>query len=292
MMKKEQHLNSKTTTIKYPFLSLKQEKGSGGPIVYLACAVLLTFVIYFFVFITYRANIYTLKDDMETNLHIVENYCLTVNQKKSNGLDAYERERSRVHIITIGINGVDVTDDKRAAQAGEVGAAFATQFQKIFHLDGSKPKGGYLLEMSKHHEDEASIKIKEVRIYDPIYVEGTSTPVYCGSDTHEHIESCKSPSSIGQTPTGFWITKSTSEWYTYILSFDEDNNYTGCAISKSNTAPTLYTGVSAEGATIESKISASFFFPKNLIQADGNKKTVEVQEAIDIVYANSDNRKK
>lgn len=265
------------------------ESGSSGPLIYAMCFVAFFIIVYLFVFVEYRANIYTLKDDMETNLHIVENYCLTVNQKTGEG-DEFERERERAHIVTVGVNDPSVSIDARRKQADEIGKAFSVQFRETFMLEGSVPIGGYLLQMSKSKQDVARMHIKEVRIYEPTYVTGETYPVYCGNENHDHSEECKNRPSGVTIPTGFWVKRSISEWYVYVLSFDDDNGYVGCNVSKQTNAPKLFNGVVAEGATIESKISASFYHPENFINTERNVKTVEVCEALDIVYATDDSR--
>ena len=158
-------------------------------------------------------------------------------------------------------------------------------------LEGCVPTGGYLLQMSKSKQDVAKMCIKEVRIYEPTYVTGQTYPVYCGNDVHDHIEECKNKPSGVDIPTGFWVQRSISNWYVYALSFDENNRYLGCVVSTQTEAPKLFNGVSAEGATIESKIAASFYQPENFIKTERNIKTVEVCEALDIVYATEDSRK-
>lgn len=265
------------------------EDGSGGPLIYAMCFVAFFVIVYLFIFVEYRANIYTLKDDMETNLHIVENYCLTVNQKTDVG-DEFERERERAHIITVGANNPSASIDERRKQANEIGKAFSTQFKETFMLDGCVPTGGYLLQMSKSKKDVAKMYIKEVRIYEPTYATGDTYPVYCGNDIHDHTEECKNKPSGVTIPTGFWVKRSISEWYVYALSFDENNGYLGCTVSKQTDAPKLFNGVPAEGATIESKIAANFYQPENFIKTERNVKTVEVCEALDIVYATDDSR--
>lgn len=266
------------------------EDGSGGPLIYAMCFAAFFTIVYLFIFVQYRANIYTLKDDMETNLHIVENYCLTVNQKTTLG-DEFERERERAHIITVGANDPSASVDARRKQADEIGKAFSTQFKEAFMLNGSVPYGGYLLQMSKSHKDLARMRIKEVRLYEPTYATGETFPVYCGDDHHSHTEDCKRK-PIGVTiPTGFWVKQSVSEWYVYALSFDENNQYVGCSVLKQSSTPSLFNGVGAEGATIESKIEASFYHPENFVRSERSVKTVEVCEALDIVFAVDDSRK-
>lgn len=265
------------------------EDGSSGPLIYAMCFIALFMIVYLFIFVEYRANIYTLKDDMETNLHIVENYCLTVNQKTDVG-DEFERERERAHIITVGVNDPSASIDARRKQANEIGKAFSSQFREVFMLDGCIPTGGYLLQMSKSHQDLSKMNIKEVRIYEPTYVTGETYPVYCGNEIHDHTEECKNKPSGVTIPTGFWVKNSISEWYVYALSFDENNGYVGCTVSVQTDAPKLFNGIPAEGATIESRIAASFYQPENFVKTERNIKTVEVCEALDIVYATEDSR--
>ena len=269
------------------------ESGSGGPLIYAMCFVGLVMMVSLFLFVEYRAKIYLLKDDMETNLHVVENYCITVNQKTGTS-DTFERERERAHIITVGVNESS-TEAERRNQANEIGKAFEKQFKSCFDLDGNIPQSGYLPSMSRSAEESfrSTLNIKEVRIFEPKYSIGEVVPVYCNEgDLHEsHNDNCKVKN--GKTePTAFWIKQNTDGWYIYTLSFDENNKYIGCNVSPLQTsAPMLYTGVAAEGATIESRISASFYPPNSFWNITRNKEYVEVCEAIDIVYANSDSRK-
>ena len=269
------------------------ESGSGGPLIYAMCFVGLIMTVSLFLFVEYRAKIYLLKDDMETNLHVVENYCITVNQKTGTS-DTFERERERAHIITVGVNESS-TEEERKSQANAIGKAFEKQFKSCFDLDGNIPQSGYIVSMSRSAEanSRSTLNIKEVRIFEPKYSIGEVIPVYCDEgDLHEaHTDSCKVKNGKTQ-PTAFWIKQNTDGWYIYTLHFDENNKYTGCNVSSLQTsAPTLYTGVAAEGATIESKISASFYPPNGFWNITRDKVYVEVCEAIDIVYANSDSRK-
>ena len=269
-----------------------KESGSGGPLIYAMCFVGFFICIYIFIWTDYKQKIYLLKDEMEMNLHIVENYCITVNQK-TNTNDTYERERERAHIITVGANNPSASDASRKAQANEIGKVFASQFKEIFDLTNNKPNSGLLLNMSKDGANLSTMNIKEVRIYEPTYLAGTVYPVYCKSTdiNHEHVDACKNKQKASDTPTGFVSIKSMGKWYTYVLTFDTNNNYTGCSVTKSDTAPKMYNGKAAEGATIESTIVASFYQPEGFVKT-GNKITVvEGQEAIDIVYASEDSRK-
>jgi hypothetical protein len=63
-------------------------------------------------------------------------------------------------------------------------------------------------------------------------------------------------------------------------------------MTTSNTAPKMYNGVSAEGATIESKIVATFYPPDSFFGFQRNMMSVEVCEAIDIVFSSEDSRKR
>lgn len=271
-----------------------KECGSGGPLVYAMCFIAFFLCIYIFIWTDYKQKIHLLKDEMEMNLHIVENYCITVNQKNGSD-DAYERERERAHIITVGANNPSASDSSRKAQANEIGKVFSSQFKEIFNLTNNKPNGGLLLNMSKSNANLATMNIKEVRIYEPTYLAGSVYPVYCTTTdiTHSHDENCKKKSygTNSDAPTNFVSIQSMGQWYIYVLSFDTNNNYTGCSVTKSNTAPTLYNGSTAEGATIESTIVASFYQPEGFVKTGDKITVVEVQEAIDIVYASEDSRK-
>lgn len=261
--------------------------------IYAMCFVGFMTCVMIFIFIEYRSRIYMLKDDMETNLHIVENYCITVNQKTDSSQDTFERERERAHIITVGVNNSSATNSERIAQAHEIGRAFSSEFKNLFHLDGKYPKSGLLLLLSKSQDNKSTMTIKEVTIYEPTYLMGEVFPVYCNNNTHDHTDACKNKAIWGRTePTGFMTTQTTTGWYTYKLYFDDDNNYAEhCQIIEQSTAPMLSTGVPAEGATIEATIVATFYQPDNFVVGPVVMHTVEVHEAIDIVYASEDSRK-
>lgn len=328
--------NQSSTKVTSKRCAFAKEYGSGGPLIYAMCFVGLMTCVMIFLFIEYRSRIYMLKDDMETKLHIVENYCLTVNQRTDGNQDTFERERERAHIVTVGANNSSATIAKRIEQVNEIGNAFSRQFKESFDLDGIYPQSGFLLMMSKPSKDNkyrSTMTIKEVTIYEPTYSMGEVSPVYCNNNNpdHGHNADCKNKlKAVGMegeikdigtdkvlgtatvycnnkkhthtvecqdkakaVPTGFDTKPTATEWYTYKLSFN-GNNYASCGEpEKSETAPMLSTGVPAEGATIEATIVATFYQPDNFVIIEPPvMHTVEVHEAIDIVYASEDSRKK
>ena len=242
-----------------------KESGSSGPLVYAACFIGLVVTVFIFIFVEYRAKIYLLKDEMETNLHVIENYCITVNQKTGSS-DAYERERERAHIITVGANDPSAPIEERIQQINAIGTAFSEQFKQEFDLTGNKPNSGYLAEMS------STMNIEVIYIFEPQYTY-TLEPQYIQGEV-----------------VGFYPEPSIKLWYKYTLTF-KNNDYDSCKVETFETPPTLHNDADAAGATIECKISASFYPPKNWYLSKRPMKTVYIWEAVDIVYATMDDRK-
>lgn len=305
----------------------KMEQGSGGPIVYAACFIAFVFAMYLFSMMEYRAKVHMLKDDMETKLHVILNYCLTVNQRNVGGEDLFERERERAHIITVGASNPSASGTDRVAQATEVGKAFEQRIKSEFSLDGASPNGGLLTQMTNHAAESgmSTMRVESLTIFEPTYVRGDVYPVYCGNDHHEHVNACKSPDSCPlpaffgslplkerqrwtedgsqagkRIPTGFWANTTTSEWWVYKFTFDSNNSLVSVTATQTLSTPEVMGEVfgqtHAEGATIQATISASFKRPFGFWGEDPNTpdafQTVYVSEGIDIVYSTDDSRKR
>lgn len=287
----------------------RKEEGSNSGLVYAMCFVAFVTCLYLFVMMEYRAKIHMLKDEMETKLHIVENYCLTVNQMGDIYSNEFERERDRAHIITLSHDNPRSND-----QVIALGKAFSERFKEEFGLNGTKPNGGVLAQMTNNGEynQMATLHIESLVIYEPTYTPGEIYPVYCGSDTHDHEasfgvdgEDCRYSENYNvpsDVPSGFCVVTSIEDWYVYEFEFDENNN----PIPKiprhltKNETPQAIANVfgqtyPAEGATIQATIRAEFarpfgFWGENMNL--GGLESVEVTEGIDIVFSSYDSRQK
>lgn len=302
---------------------LKKEPGAGGPLVYAMCMMSFIAAIYVFILVDYRAHIHMLKDDMEIKLHIVENYCLTVNQREDSGDDRFERERERAHIITVKQSEDGTPNAAQLEQAKAIGKAFEKRFKAEFFLeDGVHPSVGALSSMSNHKAENAlaEMHIESLIIYEPVYMKGSVFPVYCGQEDG-HTKECTSKdcdlpedfdtwdiekrktctvdgSRTGERlVTGFWTETKTEGFWIYEFSFDDKNSLVGfMEVPRYQEAPpevmgSVFGQTHAEGATIQATIYAKFKSPFGFFgEHVDNIEVVKVSEGIDIVFSTEDSR--
>lgn len=279
---------------------LHMESGSGG-ISYVSyfVAIVLTLI----VFCTYKFRMDTLvaKEICENGLHVVESGALTVNHDKViDGVrdDNFENELNRAHIITSYSTSPGKTTDENQ-QVEKIGMYFEEAFVDQFCLTEYLHPTGPLKNLCG---SESSVLISRpdnnaggvVKIYEPVYTSKTTK-----NDTGEIV---RFENGMEVHKWEFTTTYSVQQWIEYDLSF-QNNHYTSYTKTILPDTPILQTGKPAEGATIESTVNIAFDGLREVIATDSSggffdntpdqeHYSVKITQAMDIVIANIDSRKK
>lgn len=255
-----------------------------------------------FVFLKFNADLYVIEETLENGLHIAESRALTANQDGLNDdgkrTDVYEREMSRMHIITKFDNsGINISAEEQG-QAAMFGQTFSDALRAQLNLDQTHPNGSILRSMCG---PDADILINTLVIYEPVYsrtVEKEETGAIITSSPESFLP-------IYQFNTNYQV----ENWIVYTLFFNENNDYINLSksIIPASDTPVLLNGNEVEGATIEATISTQFNGIRNIFAGIGGSSSessgffsanpmqtryaVEVTQSVDIVVAGQDSRK-
>lgn len=267
----------------------KREKGASGPIIYFMGLVTIMIAVLILCFYQFNANVYVIKSELDNGLHIIENTVMTSNQRYEAGgiyLDDYERELSRIHIIT---------SDDYAGQCQYIGNMFYQTMKTQFGLNANaEPTCGMLSEMMKPWRGTvdpntgqqvyaaAKVLIKNpVVIYEPTY----------------KVEKNRVETGNPDRPFEFQETYSIEGWTKYSLYFDENTNVYQYVLKETipdGYTPCLQNGNLCEGSTIEATISVPFFGVNRLFasssEATYHQYYVEITQSTDIVLSSLDSR--
>jgi len=242
------------------------EPGEGG-ISYAMYFVGIITTIIMFAFFKFNADLFMIEQAIEQGVHIAETRALTSNQDKVDGTgmreDEYERELSRMHIITKYNTNQDPSNLEKG-QIEKLATEFADALKDSLDLDGTHPQGQILKMMCG---SDADILIDRLVIYEPVYSRAV-TKVATGTIEGTSLETFD-----------FNVLYTVNNWITYDINF-VDNNYVGFSKSVKTAAdvPRLTNGQLAEGATIEATVGASFAGVRNIFAG--------VDTAEPVVYEN------
>lgn len=294
----------------------KRERGDGAGLSYamFLIGIMVTMVIWCSV--NLNANLYLVRDEIQSKLHIVENYCLVVTHRYYSG-DDKDRLSSRRHIVTA---CKEETSTMSQAQIRDlfrndldlVGNSFSERFKEEFGLDThSRPTIGMLGAQVKHNE---KLNIVSVHLYEPIYEEVIDVDqlrqIVLTLDLDEdemeaYIEECLNGSRQLDGDIDINVTSNIIGWVDCTLLFNDNNDYIGYEVSDVlHTAPTLSNGRRACGATIEATAGTTIkgfpqMFPEYYQKGGGYKETsdkaseypVYVTQSVDVVLVSKDDRK-
>lgn len=276
------------------------ELEDGSAVNYVSYFVAISLTCIMFVVFKFRMDVLVAKEICETGLHVVETGALTANHNTlgSGALDAgFENEMERTHIIPAVTNS-NTTSDKERLQVNTVGSYIQGEFADQFALTGVTHPTGHLAMLCG---DDSDVLISTmdgtggvVKIYEPIY-KYTITKRDSG-------ETITFPNGTTITKWVFETNYSIDAWLEYDLTF-ANNQYTGFTKKTLASAPQLYNGDTAEGATIESTVNIEFNGIRKVIAtnpSDGffesnptsDHYSVKVTQAMDIVISKEDSRRK
>ena len=226
---------------------LKRERGDGAGISYAMFLVGIMTVSIIFAFVIFNANLYIVKSELETGLHIVEQYCLTTNAsgyeeghdytigRTTDGNrftgDKYESELRRRHIITAAYYD-NILHPEEQEQCSQLGDVFTERLsaQMLLASDGVTPRGGMLGHLSKGRWGDAYAKLRitgPVVIYEPCYRDTiviTMSPERRAEfeDLYGNLEEIDLENLA---PQDFTIKTNIEEWVKYELTFDDSNHF-------------------------------------------------------------------
>lgn len=306
----------------FDFLKKEEEGNSGIHYAMYFIGIITTIVL--FLFLKFNADLYMIEQALENGLHIAEMRVLTATQDGVdvvNGrADDYERELSRMHIITAYTEGSGSPTGKELEQIKLLAKEFTTSLNDQLGLENGNPTQN---EMLKHMSGStAEFNIKSMKIYEPVY---------------KRTISKKQNGLINGTNVklfDFEVKYEVTKWLEYTFNFNGDNVFTSCqkrVITDMTNAPRLKNGTPAEGATLEVTLGAKFYGVRSVFAStsssnlSGSKNTntnkndlknlydkmqndsyvtssfygpttqniydVEITQAVDIVISHQDSRK-
>lgn len=253
------------------FTLKKRERGDGG-ISYAMYFIAIVIALVFFVFFKFNADLFMIEESLENGLHIAEIRVLTVNHdgNKADGTrdDKFERELSRMHIVTKCDSGSTSISGKEEQQIKMLANSFSDAIKEQLDLDGVHPKSSILKSMCGA---DSVIHIENFRIYEPVYnktVSKSSDGNIAGSSLNKY---------------NFTVDYAIEKWVVYDFTFSDDaNDFVSCNKHFSTSAPVLDNGNPAEGATVEATLGTKFGGVRNIF-AGINTTPPDVHEnAIDL----------
>ena len=267
----------------------KREKGSSGSFIYFMALVAIFLSVLILCFVQFNANVYVVKSDLENGLHIVENAVMTSNQRYEQSglyLDNYERELSRMHIIT---------SNDYVGQCEYIGNIFSNTLKEHFSLnDNAEPTTGILYHMMKPwrgtvdpNTGHQSYKTAKILIQNPVIIYEPNYEII-----KERIET-----GDPERPFKFQETYIIKGWSKYSLYFNEENNNYEYVVKEDlvqGITPVLKNGNKCEGSTIEATITVPFYGVNKLFakssSATYHQYYVSVTQSTDIVLSSLDSR--
>lgn len=248
-------------------LSLKKEKADGG-VSYAMYFVGIVLCVVIYIFLKFQADLYMVEECLENGLHIAESRVLTVNHDKTDEEgrrgDTYERELSRMHIITkYSTNAAKSEIEER--QVRILGSEFSEAVKRQLDLENTHPAGGILKTMCG---SDADIGIYELFIYEPVYQRKVTD-----KNRKDLIEG-----SGGLYEYEFYTEYTPVLWIKYSLNFDpRTNEYESFSKEILSSVPELKNGNAAEGATLEATVTTNFRGIRNIF-AGVNRNTPAIQK--------------
>lgn len=233
----------------------KKEHGDGG-ISYAMYFIAIVITLVFYVFFKFNADLFMIEESLENGLHIAETRTLTATQDEEitpgNRSDNFERETSRMHIVTTYDPGATTLAGKENDQIKLLANSFSDSVKEQLDLDGVHPKSSILKSMCG---SDAVIHIEGLHIYEPIYEKIVTKTEKTGS--------LISGSTLKKYD--FTVDYVVTKWIIYDIAFSEtDNSFSSCSKRFSDSAPVLENGSPAEGATIEATLGTKFKGVRNI----------------------------